>query len=142
MTDTSILEQIKRPENEEEITTDRIILHSARIASFAQHESEAVGDVYFRSALDDPEHKARTRAWIDAITRYMTAVQIPYILDLVQKANPDLADEIARKLWHAVEMGDVFDEWLWEIYYDRDIDPQAVADAVSAHVASREADRG
>ncbi len=133
----NVLKTIARPESEEEATADRMILHSARIASFAQAEAEEVGKVFFASDLDDPEHRARTRAWVDAISRYITAVQVPMLLDAIQKRDPEHAEKLARKLWWDVEMGDGFDEALWELYESRGIDPEAIATAVAAHRAQR-----
>lgn len=138
---SDVLAQIKRPEREEDATADRMILNGARIASFARAEADEVGDLYFSTDREDPEYASRARAWADALSTFISAVQGPYLLDLIQKHDPAFADELARRLWDAVEMGDVLDESLWEFYERRGIDPATVEAAIKAHRAERQAQR-
>ncbi len=115
------------PQQTEDATADRLIVHAARI-TIALHENSHV--LYTAVPWDndkaDPERRAAIVRYVDTVSAMVNSAQVGIALAEVQKRSRADADALALRIWELTEDGGALTELAWEHLDDRGVDPAEI----------------
>ncbi|MCS4278037.1 hypothetical protein M2390_003260 [Mycetocola sp. BIGb0189] len=120
------------PENESEVSADALIKHAARLVLDTSARADLMMPAVYPKVGEATRDQAAYTRWVQAITAEVSAAQVAVLLGEVQKHSPELADDLARKLWDFAQEPSLLYEMAWEYLDARGVDAESVRAAAEA----------